>query len=90
MTTESKFVRELRERGLYEAARKICRRGAIRLEELVDKTNFAPIVLARRRFAFHLKNKVGWSPSMIARLLHRDHSTIFSLLRDSPKPRAKR
>jgi hypothetical protein len=89
MKPESEFVRELRERGLYEAAKKICLSHAIRLDELIDVAHFGPLVDARRQFTRHLREH-KWSYPMIARLLHRDHTTIYYLLHERKQVRPSR
>ncbi len=78
------FERQLRERTLLGAARRIVGRYGLLVDELALKPGEhspSAVTLARGEFARHLQG-LGWSTPMIARLLgYRDHTTIVRLLR---------
>ena len=88
--SESAFVAELKERGLYEEALEVCQPLAVRLDELRDRSRFATVVEARRRFAQHMKDKHQWNAPLIARLLGRDTSTVQDLLTGKKRGGSKR
>ncbi|WP_438028962.1 hypothetical protein [Sorangium sp. So ce233] len=66
---------EMRERGVYQAARSICAREGALVEHLFGSSRSLPQVRSRHLFWWELKDR-GWTYKEIAELCERDWQTI--------------
>lgn len=56
----------------------VCERLGVRVDRVLSRYRYAPLVEARREIALILRD-FGWSTPQIGALLRRDHSTIVTL-----------
>jgi len=53
----------------------------VSVDQILNYNRNYPLPLCRRMTALKIHNELGWGPSLIGIVLHRNHSTVIHMLR---------